>query len=1037
MHQLKNYLRYFVLIILILSFATGCQRIRSMAAVRYMERRLAEAEEYEAQKYVPDLLEEVRNIFNEVRNAYDGQNYEVAAERGAVGRERAQTLVETARRTKAEALLSRARDKRQRAELNMGQTIDAEIFNNILENFAAAESQYRDERYDRSIDNSQKVIDDTNRLLRNLADDANRRYSELERVEEQLIRLDAETYASSFLVGFQNMKETVKENFEEEHNYLLAIRNARRAMDMARETETETYRGISSEIIALAEQKLAEAREKDAEELAPVQFNASNELFAQNLRLYLNTEYEKVVMNRERFMSNLDNLLELTYERSAQREIDKLSDGIAALEHAGARRYLSSMMETAQDMLDESMSMFEDDDWEYAEDLAREGQLYLDRIHGEYRDITLVALNEALSQINKAEDDGAITFAFGALRMARDLYDQAAERLETLDYDQSIRLAQATADQAEVARQEALKNRAQQEVVLISRDIETKILQGIMDYSPEELEEAEIMLENMEAYILQQNYEQAVETGQLIKSKLSLGLQNVIRQTIDHMNEADKQITLAEEYKAREYFPDEMSEVYDLFERAQNHSDNDRFKEALETAKRARNKAYNLEQESTRLWTLDELKIADTKINDARNAFAHEFASDTFEEAVSLYFISKNQLKDEQLREALQSAFDAQKTAQEAKYFLVNKNKELISDAKHYQANRYYPRDYLNSLAHFERGSQLLEEYYYKQAYEFTSKSIDILEMIIYQTKNERVQKKITDLDARYSKLKDSYQYKFLPEEFSKIHKDFIDLQEIIDPQDFENATELIADNISNLDSVLEQQEAHVDQMIAQLQEKYQYFIEEERVPRYAYNLAQDAASHLRYLKVDISKDDYSSAYQTYTGLNSSLADMKRIVDEKNYFEKIYELIDDLQETNRQFATTLDLGPALLKTNIIETLEVKVGWRGVVGSITPDNYKLRAVRIHREFDRIDAPSHLEGIHKQTERVFENFSTSADYFEKLVLSNKMSRATVDNLIDNAFRFKQRTEAEMNLLQINIQKFRLSTPIRRSMFAYLTY
>ncbi len=1037
MHQFKHYLRFFVFIILILSFATGCQRIRSMAAVRYMERRLEEAREYQAEEYVPDLYEEVVGIFEEVRNAYDAQDYENAAERGGVGRERAQELVERARFTKSEALLSEARERRERAELNRGQTIDAELYNTILENFATADDQFRGEQYDRAIDNSRRVIEDTDRLLRNLAREAEENYEELERLENELINIDAETYASSFLVGFQDKMATVKKNVEEDHNYIQAIRNYRNAMELAQDTETETYRGRASEIIAEAEEKIAEAREKDAEELAPVQFNSSNELFSQNLRLFLNEEYERVVMNRDRFMDNLDTLLEVTYKRSAEREIEILRDGIESLRAADADTYLSTMMETVEEMLADSDAVYEDEAWEEAEELALDGQSYLDRIHDEYYDIVRVALNEALGEINKAEDAGAITFAFGALKSARDLYDQAEKRLEDLRYSRAIEMAEDTGEKAEIARQEAFKNRARQEIVQISRDIETKIRQGVKDYSPEELEDARTKLGEMEGHMDQAEYEEAVALAQVIKSRLSLGLQNVIEQTMEQMGKADEQLELARDYKAREYFPEEMEEAQAFFEKAKRYIDDERFQDALEEAARAEKRASELEQKSTRQWTLDELKVANTALNDARNAFAHEFAEELFEESVTLYFISQNLLKDKQYKEALDHAFEAQEVAQRAKHALLNENKALISDAKKYHANRHYPNDYLNSIAQYEKGSQFLEEQYYKQAYELLSEAAERLDLIVRSTREQRVDNKLKALEEKYQDLERTKKAEFMPPALDDIREKFRTIQREIDPHKFEEATEMIEENEAELQALLDRQENHIEQIVAGVEDEYQRLKKEERVERYAYESAQEADTYLRYLKSDLAQEDYQSAYDSYSHISVVLAEINLLVDEKAYVESLYRLMDSLQAINRQFATTLELGPELLKTNIYETIDIGVGWRGVVGSISPDRYKRKATELHKDFEAIKPPDHLKKIHRQADKTFEAFSNSADHFEKLVMANKMERDTVHTLIDNAFRFKKRTEAELNLLQIKMKDFRQSTPQRRSMFAYLAY
>lgn len=1038
--MLKNrrFMSRLIVSMLVILLMTGCiKKFQTNSAIKSIKKNLAKAEAYDAKNLLEQQYNGLNGDLQSIVNDANANNYKGAVDRAKATKAKVKQFVNDARKANATDLLGKAREEKRIADLNKGKSISVELFSNIEQNLATAEEDNREQKYDKVIDSSKEVITDVSSLLqKNVATTKNQART-LEDNEKVLIETGAETYANAYLSTYRKLRNDFSHFADKERDYINSRMVFKKAVIQFEDTLTETYKGISSELVTYAELQLGIAQEKDADELAKPEYKSANDSFAKILKSHLNQEYEEVVLQKDLFKKQLDSLIKITIERSAKREIQILTDQITSLHENKAEKYLPDMMVKVNETLSQSKTTFDTGAWENAETIAKEGQKYIERIHNEYKNITVALLNQAFSHISQAEDAGALTFAFASLNVARELYKQAKDKLDLLEYDNAIRFAKETGIQADLARNEAYKNRSVQEMTLISQDLEKKILQGVEKYSNQELKESQDLINRMQRLIDEKEYSKAVEIAQITKAKLSFGLQNVITKNNRQLAEADLNIAEAKKYKALKYYPTEVQEAQRIFSTAQNFTRNEQYKESLEAGEKAASHAKETELKSTKAWTLDELKIADTKINDAKNAGADEYATKTFKQAINYYVNSEKLLDQKEYKSALDAAFSSQKFANDAKVFMVTNTKQEIALAIKFLANNYYPSEYIDSLKEYENGTKLLKEGYYVQSRAALERANNSLKKNISDTKKQRINNKLTILNKRFNEMMANHEDLFLDRQFVSLNKEYQTYKTELDPQNFDVSIDKLNQIDSEIDTLKSGQNDFVEKMIRELEEQYTYLLKEERIERFAFEDSQKIKESLKFLAIDLSQENYVDAYGSYQTLQSQLAAVDRILVEKHYFEGLYRLINDVSDLKAEFRTILESGPQLVKTNVYETVKDSIGWNGMVGSISPSKFKLSSQRLFREFQALETPLGLEEMQSHADKYMNAFNTCASYFEKLTLADHLRKETINSMIDKAFRFNRQSEAELDVLEAKIEQFKSSSEQRRDMFTYLIY
>ncbi|MCL5271147.1 MAG: hypothetical protein M1457_11520 [bacterium] len=690
-----------VTIALLLGSTLGCNKMLSKYSLSQAQKRLQEANANKADQFAPDLLAKTTSDITKAQNEYNSGNFTESRASAKTAAASASELLERTKVQRANFLKAESYRWLDIAKKNQAEQENPEVYRQVGIDDETGRKLIEKQKWDKAIQVFDKNIEQVKYLLKNLADKANAGLKETEKMRDTLTEMGANENAPEFVETITQQIQSIKDAIEKETDYRKAIA----LRDQARQTEE---RGIqrtkevkSQKQIQEIENLLDEASNLGAEIYAAQNFTVISKDFDNLIQQFYEKNYDTVLRTTPDLKPKVEALIVETKRESARAKMQAVEKAINVLNDGQVKTYLPGRVEELVKQLDEARQLFDKQQYTESEKVSLRGLEIEQRIVDDFNAL-------AQKHISEASDK---------LATAKNVYDTMQ-----VIFDKVVPGPWTGDDKALEDSKKALKEE------LRTRVNNAQIELGLATLRREE-----------------KNFNQAIQ----IADKVAVDAQDVQEQTyrvVAHnaILEIANQLTNYERQGGRQYAADEMNKTNDLLEQSKQLLKDGKYRDAVRRAADTKAQLEIMVQELERV-AVARINNASQALKEAREHKAEHYRNEELNQAIVALDRAKDSLQGEGLRQAIESATQAEQIASQASQKSLQQWAEelmrqidlIMTKAQEAGANRYATDLIQNALDLRNQCKALYDQGKYVEAIDIGQKAVNTAHDALYAKVNE------------------------------------------------------------------------------------------------------------------------------------------------------------------------------------------------------------------------------------------------------------------------------------------------------------
>lgn len=1018
--------RWLILLLCIGLLVSGCTKQRAKMALNKAKKILTQAEQQEAEKYRPDLLEQTRNAVNEADSHFQGRSY-------ARSLEVAKRAVDLAKKTLEESKIKRAADKLNQAKkaidianINDGSKEDSVRYKKILELYKEAQAKQNKNKWDDVISLSDEVIHEVDILLQRLKNMAERKLSDAQNALKSLEAEDAKTYAPESVIEVTDLVNKVQQLINVTHDYINAQNTANYAIRKAEEGVIKTKERKSQEKIKKIESDLALAITKGAEIYAPDMLDKVKSTFDSMMKDYFTKNYDRLLMAAPLLEHDVQQLLETTKRKAAEARMKAVEQTISELVEGGAREYLPGRVEVIEQKLAEAKQKFEQKQYEDAETIALVALDEGEKIRSDFNDLALDAMRNATEALNIAQDvfeqmehifiikplptmtplerefENSKETLKAELRSliqnARVNLGIAQLRQESGQYRRSIEISSEVRKSALAILNETYHVVAHNAIMELAQKISEYERDGGREYAPEELEKTKKLLAEAKQILAEGRYKDAVSKSAETRAQMETMVQTIEKKAVDYIKEAKQKLAEADKYQADKYRKDDLTRARELLEEAENKLKAQELKPAVEKAFAAAGLVSSALTESSKLWAQEEITLAEAKILRAEEAGADDYASDLLDEARKLLKSAKTQLNEENYLSAKDFAEKAKIQADNALYKKVHQAEDLITEAKAYGG---WEREFellSQATENAELSRKLIERRDYISSRLYAEKAIKLAHKALVNSKVASFNERVAQIRKTLNMAMTSGANYFQPEQCKKITADLGKIESEFDPDNFDYYRKELDKVDAELNNILTTVPDSLNAIVAEELKRLENIAPDYEIIQPG--KVEEVRSLLKYTIIDFNKGKYNQAYLQLKKSDREINKMETVLAEERYINEVTKLLDQLDSILDDFRQVLSLSPEMV-IRVATDPQGKQRMLSISSRMTPTVFREKLASLYEKASSIKPPASKKTLHKALLKTLNTASLAGIDFESLLFLEEYSYSEARRVVERAF------------------------------------
>ncbi len=1017
---------WLVAVLMFLILFSGCTKQRAKMALDRAKKVATEAEQQEAEKYKPELLQETRTRIDDANNQYNQRNYSRALEIAKQAVEQANETLENTKIERASDKLNQAKQSIDIANTNDGSTQDPERYKRIQELFEEAQERNTKNKWDDVIELSNEVISEVEILLQRLKNQAERDLTDAQNALNSLEAEGAEQYAPEAIIEVKDLVNKVETLIRENKDYISAQNTAQYAIRKAAEGITKTKERKSQEKIKKIESDLALAITKGAEIYARDMLEKVNTTFEAMIRDYFSKNFDRVLMTSPLLESSVAELLETTKRKAAEARIKAVEQTITELIDGGAKQYLPGRVEVLEQNLTEAKEKYDQKEYEEAETICLLALDEGEKIRSDFNDLALDAMRNATEALNIAQDVFEqmehifITEPLSTMSPVEREFENAKETLKTEletsvqnarlnieiaqlrqengEYRRSIEISGEVRKAAEAILQETYHVVAHNAIMELAQNISNYERDGGREYAPRELEKTRELLQESKDILAQNRYKEAVNKAAEARAQMEVMVQEIHKTAVGYLQEAKERLADADKYQATKYKKADLLKTQELLNQAEAQLQGQELKPAVEKAFAASDLIKSALMESTKLWAQEELSTAEAKILRAQEAGAGDYAPESLDQARKLHDSAQQLLEEGSFLEAKDLAEKSSEISDRALYKKINEAENLITEAKSYGG---WDREFellSQSLENARKSRELIEQrdyissrLYAKQAIKQAQSALVESKIKTFNDRTGQIRKTLQvsmnkgmnyfepegskDIIARIGKLESEFdvaRYDYYRKELDKIDADL---------------NMYLSSVPEALNSIIEEEEARLNQIEPEFET-----INPEKI--------EEARRLLKYTRIDFEKDQYAKAYRQLKEADEMVNKMETIIADERYMAQVSQMLDELDSVMDEFRQMLSISPEMI-LRVATDPQGQARMLSISTTLGPGQFREKTSTLYEKAARINAPGTKKNLHEAFLKTLNNARLAGIDFEKLLILEEYTKSEARHVIERAF------------------------------------
>lgn len=384
----------------------GCNKQRYGLASDKAKAQIKQAREYQADKFddSKDHLAAAEAALKSAEGAAGSESFKEALTQAQDAVKRSKEAVEAAKARYSAQQLEAAETSMRVASVNEGQKENERIYTEAEKTLAQARETNEKQKYEDSIEASNKVIKLVDDLLARLKNASENRLADLEAKLEELKAAKADVYHPNPIIKASDAIEQIKGKITKDRDYKQAIIVAGTAISDVEAAIVETKNRHSKAKIQILEEKLAEAIAEEAPIHTPEPLKSGQDAFAQILSSYYEKQYDTVLQAADALMPRLDNLITMARIESTRDKINQVEKGITYLKEQDVEHYLPGQVKAMEDLREKAQELFNNNDYEGAKFQAGNALIEQERIMNRFDAIAEKSITDAKGAVAAAQN---------------------------------------------------------------------------------------------------------------------------------------------------------------------------------------------------------------------------------------------------------------------------------------------------------------------------------------------------------------------------------------------------------------------------------------------------------------------------------------------------------------------------------------------------------------------------------------------------------------------------------------------------------
>jgi hypothetical protein len=1036
-----------VAIVVLFSAVTGCTKQRASMSLKKLDKQIALAQKYQAQKYEAAQLQEAQGLKEEAQRNFETQQYPIALERAKKGVDTIKKVIDSARAKYAADRKQDAEEAIRLADINKGSEKDPQRYQKIQQLDTKARERMAKNKWDDVITLSDEIIIEVDNLLRPLKTDAERRQTTAINRFHEMEAQGAREFAPSYVVTVQDLLNTVDLLIKERHDYLEAQNKAEETIQKTEEGILKTKEAKSHKLLSFIEGELTTAYVKDAEIWAPELYKRAQEQFDQMLRHFYEKDYDFVLMTEEDITSRVAKLIYVTRKSSANNKIETVQKAINSLVEGGVREYLPGRIDVMERKLEEARAKFAKEDFDAAESDSLIALDEGDKIEADFNSLALDAMRSAggtldvtqsvfdkmqsifmikptdvMTPLERDFENSKETFRVELgtmLQNARLSLGVAQLRQEDRQYRKAIEISADIKKTAEYVLNEVYHVVAHNAIIELASHISRYEKDGALEYAPEELARTKTLLEEAKALVQQTKFKEAVAKASETRAQLEVTVQTLQQKAIASIDELKQSLDKAGETKVGDYKPDDLLRSETLLKESQAALSAQKLKPAIESAFNAAKILSAASEQASRQWAEDEIENAHNKIALAESAGATSFAPEILDEASKLLAQSRTLYADKQYVESKDAALRAAETARNALYKPLNLAQSAIAEAKNYGAWKYYSSALADVIIAAQTAQEAVGRKDFSTYQSYAEKARKDAEALAVEARTRTFHGRVSTLETALHNAMDSGVNYFQSEEAKTLFKDMAEVDGNYNDKDYDLYRKKLDQIDARLEKMVADNPSVVEKIITQETARLRQLVEEKRARDFAAPEVEQARKLLNYAEFDYKDKKFQTAYRDVRRAIDAIDQINLRLQDEQYRKQVNELFSELSQAMRKFDRVLSLDPSVL-------VESARGYNGkgqalAIGNPgSPVEFRTSLDELILKAAAIKPPSAQQKLNKHVLDTLNTVRLSATYFEKFIILDQMDERERKETIEKAYDLMAMAKKMLNDIQAEFVK-----------------
>jgi hypothetical protein len=533
------------------------------------EKNLKTAQQWKADEFdeSKQTYEQAAKALEAARAAKSGGNGGEAKTQAKSAADLSKTAMEQAMTRFADVQLKEAEAAMKVAvinEANRGET--QQQYTEAEEILADAREKYNNQKYEKSIEQSNDVMARVNRMLAGVQNKAERDLANLKTSVDELIKAEGETYTASDVDRAREAVKQITEKVEKDRDYKQASLLAESARGEAQSATIESKRKHSEAELLALEDKIAEAIAEEAPVHVPDQLQKVQLRYEALLATFRDKQYDTVLSAASNLRPQVDELITMARIEATKDRMRRVDEAIAKLKSQNVEQYLPGRVSRMEELQARAHQEFDNNNYEGAKLEANNALLEHDRISASFDALAekhLQTASAAVGSTKEAYERMKQVFGSNAtpvdpriesryqvqaadlgtnLNAAIQLLSSASENRTAKEFRKAIEQSDQAAAQASQIANGTYKLVAENALLGIQDQISELERHGASEFASQSLADVRQMVGQSQAQLRSNQSREAAESAARARAALENVKQEIAQRAAGEAREADRLI---------------------------------------------------------------------------------------------------------------------------------------------------------------------------------------------------------------------------------------------------------------------------------------------------------------------------------------------------------------------------------------------------------------------------------------------------------------------------------------------------------------